>query len=281
MSISIFLSSPGAQSSENGDDMRPPQQWSSARSLPQMTHQPSLDTPAKHTRARSRQQPRISALNPETPTAGRTRLAAAGRRKTAEKAMPQGPVRETAIQDEDPSVSGQDSEVAGASSDHAGNSADAAAPTLSPITPAAPVHSTQSDDAGDDSSADKDAEEAVPGSRQEEASPVASSSGAERSAGSDEASSASSSSEGSETAVRGERASSAAESEEEEESSSSWSSEEEDEGNTGSMNGMAQSMLAALHSLDGRQAAATGRAGKTTLPSEGLLPVQSPADLAV
>ena len=110
---------------------------------------------------------------------------------------------------------------------------------------------------GEASSADSESEEAEHGS----ASEAAGSGGSGDSEGSDEADSASSDSEGSENVGRGVRlnAEAAAESDEDE-SSASWSSEEGDDENEGDLNSMAQNMLAALQSMDGRRPAAIGTA---------------------
>ncbi len=192
-----------------------------AAELPAFTKRHSLDTPAKHTRSRSRQQgPLLVAQGVSDPPG--------------------------------------DADGAGKSGRNSHRNAKVGPPALDPDSNAASSADGQSEDDGEASSADSESEEAAPdpAAAGKDTPP-----GGEQSSDEEEGeengatSSAESDSEGSGAIGKGVRSAArpglAAEPYEDEESSSGWSSEDQEEGDEGHMSELALSMLAALESVDG------------------------------
>lgn len=200
--------------------------------LPALTNRHSLDTPAKHTRSRSRQQE---------------------------------PVLVTRELSDAPKAA----ERAATSALH--EAVEVATPALGPDSNAASSTEDQSDDDEGASSADSESEEAAPAlglSAAGSDNPSGGEQGSDEDDEDDAASSAESDSEGSDAVGEGVRSAakpgSAAAPYEEEESSSGWSSEEQGEEEVNVK--LAQSMLAALHSMDGGQASGSGAKSDTQRP---------------
>ncbi|BDA41166.1 probable deoxynucleotidyltransferase terminal-interacting protein 2 at C-terminar half [Coccomyxa sp. Obi] len=213
----------GSQDSADSDMVPAPKPKPVAARLPALTSGQSLDTPAKHTRSRSRlQEPILVAQNLSDAV--------------------------------------KDAEGAGTSARNSHKAAELTTPALGPDSKAASSDKGQSDNNGEASSADSESEEAAPVLGQVAAGNDALS-GGEQGSDDDAASSAESESDGSEAVGKGvrsaARSASAAESHEEE-SSSGWSSGEEGEEGEEQINELAQSMLAALHSIDGGRASGSG-----------------------